>query len=85
MDDHFELLHDRLKLTPKQREDVKRKYQGVSKSLYKEFYDGDYDPKTRLIIGSHGKKTETRHPVGDIDLIFKIPKADLEKYQAIPK
>ncbi len=82
MDEHFELLHDRLKLTPKQREEVKRKYDGVSKSLYKEFYNGDYDSHTRLIIGSHGKRTETRHPIGDIDLIFKIPKADLEKYQA---
>ncbi len=82
MDEHFELLHDRLKLTPKQREDVKRKYDGVSKSLYKEFYEGEYDSRTRLIIGSHGKKTETRHPVGDIDLIFKIAKADLDKYQA---
>jgi len=82
MDEHFELLHDRLKLTPTQQEEVSRKHNGVSKSLYKEFYDGDYNPETRLIIGSHGKHTETRHPIGDIDLIFKIPKADLEKYQA---
>jgi hypothetical protein len=82
MDEHFELLHDRLKLTPSQKQDVKRKYDGVSKSLYEEFYDGEYDSRTRLIIGSHGKKTETRHPVGDIDLIFKISKADLDKYQA---
>lgn len=82
MDDHFELLHDRLKLTPSQRGEVKRKYNGVSHSLYEEFYGGDYDPHTRLIIGSHGKKTESRHPIGDIDLIFKIPKADLERYQA---
>lgn len=83
MDEHFELLHDRLKLTPNQRKDVKRKYDGVSRSLYSEFYgDCDYDSKTRLIIGSHGKKTETRHPVGDIDLIFKISKADLDRYMA---
>lgn len=82
MNEHFELLHDHLKLTPTQKAEVKRKYDGVSKSLYEEFYGGTYNPKTRLIIGSHGKKTETRHPVGDIDLIFKIPKADLERYQA---
>ena len=82
MDEHFELLHDRLKLTPKQREDVKKKYDGVSKSLYGEFYEGEYNLRTRLIIGSHGKKTETRHPVGDVDLIFKISKADLDRYQA---
>lgn len=83
MDEHFELLHERLKLTPTQRKEVKSKYDGVSKSLYGEFYgDGDYDPKTRLIIGSHGKKTETRHPIGDIDLIFKISKADLDRYMA---
>lgn len=82
MDDHFELLHDHLKLTPDQQGEVERKYNGVSKSLYKEFYEGDYNPKTRLIIGSHGKHTEMRFPVGDIDLIFKISKADLDKYQA---
>lgn len=82
MDEHFELLHDHLKLTSDQRADVKRKYSGVSRSLYEEFYGGEYDTKTRLIIGSHGKKTETRHPVGDIDLIFKISKSDLERYQA---
>jgi hypothetical protein len=82
MDEHFELLHDRLKLTPNQKDEVKSKYDGVSRSLYAEFYEGDYNAKTRLIIGSHGKKTETRHPIGDIDLIFKISKADLERYQA---
>lgn len=83
MNDHFELLHERLKLTPNQRKEVKRKYDGVSGSLYTEFYgDRDYDPKTRLIIGSHGKKTETRHPIGDIDLIFKISKTDLYRYMA---
>jgi hypothetical protein len=82
MDDHFDLLHKRLKLTSAQRAEVKRKYTGVSKSLYEEFYDGEYDKRTRLIIGSHGKKTESRSPIGDIDLIFKISKADLERYQA---
>ncbi|MBL8122412.1 hypothetical protein JNM87_06740 [Candidatus Saccharibacteria bacterium] len=81
MDEHFELLHEHLKLTPNQRAEVRRKYDGVSRSLYSEFYDSDYNPRTRLIIGSHGKKTETRHPIGDIDLIFKISKADLERYQ----
>lgn len=82
MNEHFELLHERLKLTPNQREDVRKKYDGVSRSLYSEFYEGDYNPNTRLIIGSHGKKTETRHPIGDVDLIFKISKADLDKYMA---
>ncbi len=80
MDAHFDLLHERLKLTPNQRDEVSRKQNGVSRSLYSEFYEGDYNPKTRLIIGSHGKKTETRHPIGDIDLIFKISKEDLDRY-----
>lgn len=82
LDLHFELFHDRLKLTSNQREEVKTRVLGVSKSLYEEFYDGNYDKKTRLTIGSHGKKTETRHPIGDIDLIFKISKEDLDRYQA---
>lgn len=82
MDEHFELLHNRLKLTANQRAEVKSRVNGVSRSLYKEFYEGDYNPKTRLIIGSHGKKTESREPVGDIDLIFKITKEDLERYKS---
>lgn len=82
MNEHFELLHERLKLTPNQRSDVKRKYDGVSKSLYKEFYEGDYDSRTRLIIGSHGKNTEGRYPIRDIDLIFKISKEDIDRYQS---
>lgn len=82
MDDHFELLHKHLKLTPSQKEDVKRKYSGVSRSLYEEFYDDEYDSRTRLIFGSHGKKTETRHPVGDIDLIFKISQEDFDRYRS---
>lgn len=82
LDDHFDLLHERLKLTGKQREEVRTRYSGVSKSLYEEFYGGEYDESTRLIIGSHGKKTATRYPIGDIDLIFKISKEDLERYQS---
>lgn len=82
MDSHFELFHNRLKLTKNQRDDAKSKYSGVSRSLYAEFYEGDYDKKTRLIFGSYGKKTQSRHPIGDIDLMFKISKADLDKYQA---
>ena len=81
LDEHFELLHRRIKLTKKQREDVTKKVNGVSRSLYAEFYDGEYNSTKKLIVGSHGKKTETRYPVGDIDLIFKISKDDLERYQ----
>lgn len=82
IDAHFEELHKNIKLTKKQKEDVGTKVDGVSKSLFGEFYSGEYQKRTRFIIGSHGKKTETRFPVGDIDLIFKIPKADFERYQA---
>ncbi|MEX2014824.1 MAG: hypothetical protein WD885_02720 [Candidatus Saccharimonadales bacterium] len=82
MDEHFELFHQRIKLTKKQREDVKKKVNGVSRSLHDEFYGGNYDSAKKLIVGSHGKKTETRYPVGDIDLVFKINHDDLERYQA---
>lgn len=82
LDEHFELLHRRIKLTKKQKEDVSTKVNSVSRSLYAEFYEDDYDDSKKLIVGSHGKKTETRYPVGDIDLIFKISKEDLDRYMA---
>lgn len=82
LDEHFELFHQNIKLTKKQREDVSTKVNGVSRSLYAEFYDGEYDSSKKLIVGSHGKKTETRYPVGDIDLIFKINHEDLERYKS---
>jgi len=82
MDEHFKLLHDNIRLTKSQRDDVKTKISGVSRSLYSEFYDNDYNRKTRLVIGSHGKRTQVRYPIGDIDLIFKISKEDLDRYQA---
>jgi hypothetical protein len=82
MNEHFVTFEERLRLTPSQRKEVKRKHTGVSRSLFEEFYGGDYDPSTRLIIGSHGKKTELRTPLGDVDLIFKISRSDLDRYQA---
>jgi len=82
MDEHFNLLYENIKLTKAQREDAKIKRNGVSHSLYQEFYGGDYDPSTRLIIGSHGKHTATRYPVNDVDLIFKIDEDTLTRYQA---
>lgn len=82
LDEHFELLHRRIKLTKKQREDVAKKVNGASRTLYGEFYDGEYDSTRKLIVGSHGKKTETRYPVGDIDLVFKISSEDLARYKA---
>lgn len=81
LDGHFEEMLRRLKLTKAQSEDARTKWDNVSHSLFGAFYSGEYDKHTRLIFGSYGKKTQIR-PVGDIDLIFKIPKEIFDQYKA---
>jgi len=79
MDAHFEEMLRRLKLTKSQREDAYTKYQGVAKTLHKEYYDTEYNGSTKLLIGSYGKKTNIRPPT-DVDLLFKLPGEIFEHY-----
>lgn len=83
MDEHFEEMLRRLKLTQRQREDAKTKYTTVAKLLHTEFYDTEYNGSTKLLIGSYGKRTNIRPP-SDIDLLFKIPADVYDQYQNSP-
>ena len=76
----FEKFYENIKLTPNQREDAKKKYDGVCKKLHDYYYqDTEYSGQTRLLIGSYGKQTHIR-PARDIDVIFQMPSEKYEQY-----
>jgi hypothetical protein len=78
--EQFEKLYENIKLTPAQRDDAKRKYDGVCGKLHSYYYpDTTYDGDTRFLIGSYGKKTHIR-PVRDIDVIFIMPPEKFTQY-----
>jgi len=79
MNEHFEEMLRRLKLTKNQRKDAKTKYTGVAEYLHNQFYDTKYTGSTKLLIGSYGKKTNIRPPT-DVDLLFKIPAEVFDQY-----
>jgi hypothetical protein len=83
MNEHFEEMLRRLKLTKPQRDDARTKYTTVAKLLHKEFYDTEYNGSTKLLTGSYGKHTNIRPP-SDIDLLFKIPAEIYDQYQDSP-
>jgi hypothetical protein len=80
MDPYFDAMLRRLRLTKLQRKDARTKYTRVAKLLHSEFYDTEYNGKTKLLIGSYGKKTNICPP-HDVDLLFKIPSEVLAQYQ----
>jgi hypothetical protein len=79
MDAYFVEMLRRLKLTKAQKKDAKGKYNRVAKALHNVFYTTQYDGKTKLLIGSYGKKTNIRPP-RDVDLLFNIPFDVYEHY-----
>jgi len=79
MESYFDKFYENIKLTSKQKEDAKTKYTGVIEKLHNYYYDNKYDGKTKLLIGSYGKKTNIR-PARDIDVIFKMPEEYFEQY-----
>lgn len=82
MDAYFVEMLGRLKLTKKQKDDAKAKYNRVSKTLHEAFYTTKYDGSTKLLIGSYGKRTNIRPP-RDVDLLFKIPADVFEHYDQL--
>lgn len=78
--EQFEKFYENIKLTQAQREDAKRKYDGVCGKLHSYYYsDTSYDGNTRFLIGSYGKKTHIR-PARDIDVIFIMPPEKFSQY-----
>lgn len=82
MEEHFEKFISNISLTVNQRKDAITKYEGVCKSLNKEFYDSDYSDNVKFLFGSYKKKTTISHSSKDVDVIFKIPKEVFAKYQS---
>jgi hypothetical protein len=76
----FEQFYENIKLTPLQKEDAKKKYDGVCKKLHDCYYpDSEYNGQTKLLIGSYGKRTNIRPP-RDVDVIFIMPEDKFEQY-----
>lgn len=78
--EQFEKFYENIRLTQAQREDAKRKYDGVCGKLHSYYYPGtEYDGGTRFLIGSYGKRTHIR-PARDIDVIFIMPPEKFSQY-----
>ncbi len=78
--EQFKKFYENIKLTPTQREDAKKKYDGVCKKLHDHYYpDVEYMGQTRLLIGSYGKHTHIR-PARDVDVIFCMPNDKFDQY-----
>lgn len=80
INEQFQKFYENIKLTEAQREDAKRKYDGVCSKLHSYYYpDTTYDGTTRFLIGSYGKRTHIR-PARDIDVIFIMPPEKFSQY-----
>jgi len=78
--EQFKQFYKNIKLTPSQREDAKKKHNGVCKKLHDYYYpDLEYTGTTKLLIGSYGKRTNIRPP-RDVDVLFIMPAAKFDQY-----
>ncbi len=83
MKKEFTKFAENIRLTESQENDAKTKYNNVCKTLHKVYYENVYDGKTKFLFGSYKTRTNTR-PLSsnqDVDVIFKIPKETLDKFQ----
>ncbi|MDO8676355.1 MAG: nucleotidyltransferase [Candidatus Azambacteria bacterium] len=76
----FEKFYENIRLTKKQKEDAKTKYNGVCKKLHDHYYpETTYTGDTKLLIGSYGKHTNIRPP-RDVDVLFIMPPEKFDQY-----
>lgn len=82
MKKEFKQFCEDIRLTPNQNDDAKTKYTNVCKTLHKEYYELEYDGKTKLLFGSYKTKTNIRPltEMQDVDVIFKIPQETFDKF-----
>ena len=82
MKNEFSTFCENIKLTSKQKEDAKTKYDGVCKKLHDSYYDYEYDENTKLLFGSYKTKTNVRPLTEDqdVDVLFKIPQETFDKF-----
>ena len=83
MQKQFDTFCENIRLTGKQEEDAKVKYDGVCETLNNYYYEeSKYDGSTKFLFGSYKKKTNIRPLTTsqDVDVIFKMPIEEFDKY-----
>ena len=83
MQKQFDTFCKNIRLTGKQDEDAKTKYDGVCETLHNHYYEENkYDSTTKFLFGSYKKKTNIRPLTTDqdVDVIFKMPSEEFDKY-----
>lgn len=83
MEKEFNEFIERIQLTQDQKEDAKTKYEGVCEKLHSEFYTSSYNGNSKFLFGSYKTLTNIRPiiPEQDVDVIFKIPEDEFNKYK----
>lgn len=80
MQKHFKKFIEKIRLTDAQVDDARTKYNHVCSELHSEYYPNiKYDGSTKFLIGSYGKADNIRPP-GDVDVLFKMPENEFERY-----
>lgn len=77
---------DELQYTHNQREDAKKKYTGVCKSVATHFLGEEYNDNMKFLFGSYKTKTHIR-PISemqDVDVLFKIDGDIYNRYEDCP-
>lgn len=78
--DRFDRFMARVSLTPSERLEARTRVDGVASKLHERYYPSKtYDGSTKLLIGSHGKRTRVRPP-RDVDMIFMLPLIEFTRY-----
>ncbi len=78
----FKRFLNNISLTADDREDAKRKYDGVAGKLHGYYYPTTtYNGSTKLLIGSYGKSTAVR-PRRDVDVRFLMPSDQFSRYDS---
>lgn len=75
----FDIFLSNIQLSSEQIDDAKTKYNGVCKTLHDNYYDTKYNGKTKLLVGSYGKRTAISPPT-DIDVLFIMPNSEYDRY-----
>lgn len=86
IEQNFHSFLDELQYTHNQREDAKKKYTGVCKSVAMHFLGEEYNDSMKFLFGSYKTKTHIR-PISemqDVDVLFKIDGDIYNRYEDCP-
>lgn len=76
----FDRFMSRLSLTTAERTEAELRVASVASNLHERYYlNSAYDGSTKLLIGSHGKRTRVRPP-RDVDMVFILPVSEFGRY-----